>query len=538
MERVMMRRGNNRMNLIRTIVFIIGISIVNRGFTQETVQVYGNQQLDSSMQFMQGFLHGGAGFLDSVAVAKLKPAFWRIGAYALAGSGYQETKRFQPKITVNINDLYMIINAIPSQTQSQPWTGNWMAWDDLVATVANNSLNNNEPVDHWDVWGEPDNFWTGTYDQWIEMYRRTDSILSSILPNPKIIGPEFGFGTCNFSVQPILQFLDSCYSVGVVVSGVSWHEFCQPHEVPLHVQQVRDSLAQRPWLGNLEILIPEYAGPANHTIPGWNVGWLHYLEKSKVDWVSHGCWTETDGANSWSNCEFGLNGLFMYDNQTPQPNYWVHRAYAELDSNRLLTNSTNEKIVALAGKNDFSQEMKIVVGKYDNPNLGQHNTPSNVVIKISNYPYCSGCVIPLVVQRIPSNTVNHSIPLLSPESVFIGTTNVVGDSLEVLINGFVDGDAYILYLNPTLESVLSAINFKEKESEIELYPNPASTQLQVNIKGEESPLLQFYNTFGCLVLELEGSKTSPMNISNLPNGIYFVQSKDSSRKMKRFVKCE
>ncbi|MBK9564212.1 MAG: hypothetical protein IPO37_03155 [Saprospiraceae bacterium] len=216
--------------------------------------------------------------------------------------------------------------------------------------IANNSLTNNEQVDEWDVWGEPDNFWTGTYSQWIEMYRRTDSIITSIIPNAKIIGPEFGFGACNFDINSILQFLDNLYSVGTTISGVSWHEFCNPEDVPIHVQQVRDSLSVRPWLGNLDILIPEYAGPANHTIPYWNVGWLYYFEKSKVDWVSHGCWDENDGTNSWTNCQYGLNGLFMWDNITPQPNYWVHRAYAELDSNRIICNSTHIKTVALAVK--------------------------------------------------------------------------------------------------------------------------------------------------------------------------------------------
>ncbi|MBK9565178.1 MAG: T9SS type A sorting domain-containing protein [Saprospiraceae bacterium] len=504
---------------------------------QEKITIIGNQQLDPNTKFMQGFLHGGSAYLDSVKVAKLKPAFWRIGAYFLAGSGYTETKRFNPKITVNINDLYMIVNNIPSQSLSQPWVGNWASWDNLVTMIANNSLTNNEPVDVWDVWGEPDNFWTGTYSQWIEMYRRTDSIITSIIPNAKIIGPEFGFGACNFDINSILQFLDNLYSVGTTISGVSWHEFCNPEDVPIHVQQVRDSLSVRPWLGNLDILIPEYAGPANHTIPGWNVGWLYYFEKSKVDWVSHGCWDENDGTNSWTNCQYGLNGLFMWDNITPQPNYWVHRAYAELDSNRIICNSTHIKTVALASKNNSNQEMKILIGRYENPNLGSHNASANVEVKITNFPYCSNCTIPLVIQQIPSNNVNYSIPLNSLITTFKGNITFAGDSSSVFLNGFIDGDSYTIYLNPSKGSILTVNEqLKSNSKSFEIYPNPSSSILHVSTISNKEMQFQIFNALGILVKEVTIYLTTQIDISNFANGVYFISVKNQPNQTQKFIK--
>ncbi len=523
-------------NYLKLILILVITSTSQTLIAQDKITIIANQQIDTNTKFMQGFLHGGPGYLDSVKVAKLKPEFWRIGAYFLAGSGYQETKRFNPKIIVNINDLYMIVNNIPSQSQSQPWVGNWAAWDNLVAMIANNSVTNNEPVDEWDLWGEPDNFWTGNYSQWIEMYRRTDSIITSIIPNAKIIGPEFGFATCNFNVVPILQFLDSLYSVGTTLSGVSWHEFCNPHDVPSHVQQVRDSLALRPWLGNLDILIPEYAGPANHTIPGWNVGWLYYFEKSKVDWVSHGCWDETDGTNGWSNCEYGLNGLFMWDNSTPQPNYWVHRAYAELDSIRLVSNSTNLKTIALAGINNTNQGMKILVGRYDNPNLGQHNTTSNVEVKILNYPYCSNCTVPLVVQKIPSNSVSYSIPLTSPITTISSTLTFLGDSAVVNLNGFVDGDACIIYINPSSGSVLTTVDYLPMKQQFKIYPNPTSNLITVGIPNTEKTIIQIYNSLGIIVKEIETNHSTQIDISTLTNGIYFVRNLKFPTQILKFIK--
>ncbi len=536
-----MKNNYQRLNVKRTIlIFLILVINLCRAYNQVNISVYANQELDPKTEFMQGFLHGGSGTVDSVKVSKLKPKFWRIGAYFLSGSGYGETKRFNPKITVNINDLYMIVNNITSQTLSQPWADNWVKWDNLLSMIASNSINNNEPVDVWAVWGEPDNFWTGTYWQWIELYRRTDSILTAFIPNAKIIGPEFGFGTCNFDVNPILQFLDSLYLVGSGVSGVSWHEFCNPHDVLSHVKQVRDSLTVRPWLGNLDILIPEYAGPKNYTIPGWNVGWLFYLEKSKVDWVSHSCWNETDDNVSWSNCEVGLNGLFLSDNFTPQPNYWVHRAYAELNNSRIQTSSTHEKTVALASKENTTQELKIIVGRYDNPNLGSHNSPVHVEFIVENYPYCSNCTMPLVIQRIPSNNVPFSISLNSPETIFSGFVNFTGNTGRILLNNFVDGDVYLLYINPTTNSVLASTMpiTQGKNPFFQFYPNPTSEWISLKFWNtqNENEQIQIFNSMGLLVKEIIASELSPINIYDLPNGLYFIGIKDKHQYMEKLIK--
>lgn len=510
---------------------------IHKTDAQEVITVKSNKTLDTTTKFMQGFLHGGPLYLDSAMVARLKPSYWRIGAYFLAGSGYKETKKFNPKITVNINDLYMIVNKIPSQSQSQPWVGGWTSWDNLVSSIANNSLINKEPVDYWDVWGEPDNFWTGTYSQWIEMYRRTDSIIKSIIPNAKIIGPEFGFGSCNFDVQPIIQFLDNLHSVGTTISAVSWHEFCNPQDVLWHVKQVRDSLAVRTWLGKLEIFIPEYAGPANHTIPGWNIGWFYYLEKSKVDWVSHGCWNESDGVNSWSNCQYGLNGLFMQNNKTPQPNYWVHRAYAELNKIRLETSSSHIKTIALASTDKISKEIKIIVGRYDHPNLGSHNASADVEIKIHSYPYCNNCTIPLVIQRIPSNNVPYSVSLNSPLTTLTGTLTFTNDSARIIIQDFVDGDVYILYINPASGSIL-ALNepIKANSKSFQIFPNPVIETISINLPENQNTQFQIFNSLGMFVKEFSLKQSTQINIEDLNNGIYFICKKNFPQQMQKFIK--
>ena len=491
---------------------------------QENLFIHCNQPADTGIRFMQGFLHGNPAALDSEMVAQLRPEFWRLGAYFLAGSSYEDAARFNPEITINLNDLYMIVNNIPSQTQSQPWQNNWQSWDSLIAAMVSNAVATGSTVDYWDLWGEPDNFWTGSYAQWIEMYRRSDSIIHSIDPAARIVGPEFGFGSCNFSVIPVLNFLDSLHAAGSEVNAVSWHEFCAPEDVPAHVQQVRDSLAVRPWAAGLPILIPEYAGPANSTIPGWNAGWLYYLEKANVDWASHACWNESNGTTSWSNCEHGLNGLFMNDNATPQPNYWVHRAYAEIGNTRVITSSTHTRTVALAGIDSVQQSFHIIAGRYDNPNLGSHNAPANVTVRIRQYPFGSNTTVPLVVQRIPSNNVNYSVPLAAPQTMYTGTLTFTADSADVLLPGFVDGDVYVLYINPAPGSLLDTPALQSSTSALQLVPNPAQHEVMLHWPGAGSGVVTLYTLQGKMRKQITTTGASVMlPLADLPAGVYVVE---------------
>lgn len=503
--------------------------------SQETVNIYAAQQ-DTALKLMQGFLHGGTQHLDSVKVARLKPAFWRLGAYWLAGSDYLSTKRFGPAITVNINDLYMIVNGITSQSQSRPWENQWQDWDNLVEMIVTNSILDNQPIDYWDPWGEPDVFWTGTPAQFIEMYRRTIARIKSIDPNARITGPEFGFADCNFNVQPILWFLDSLHAANTHVDGISWHELCNnPEETPAHVQQLRDSLAKRPWASDMPLHISEYSSPTSATIPGWSAGWLYYLEQARVDWVSHACWNESNGAQQWSNCEKGLNGLFMPDNQTPQPAYWVHRAYAELGQVRLKTASDHPKTIALAGRDDDSKQLTILAGRYDNPMLGQHHAASDLEINIVDYPFCVHCTQKLVIERIPSNDVPWSIPLEAPVPVFSGQVQFNNSMASVLLPAVVDGDAYVLKIQND-EGVPVQEPASIASPEFQVFPTLCSDHINMKSPEHQTCAFDILDTTGRVMLSWTSAGVSSISISGLPAGLYLIRSADIPGLVKRVVR--
>jgi hypothetical protein len=71
-----------------------------------------------------------------------------------------------------------------------------------------------------------------------------------------------------------------------------------------------------------------------------------------------------------------------------------------------------------------------------------------------------------------------------------------------------------------------------------IYPNPASEFLiveQYGVSGKQQQV-QIFNSTGLLVKVVELTGTSQVDISGLPNGLYFIQLKDRSLKARKFIK--
>ncbi|MDD5570879.1 MAG: T9SS type A sorting domain-containing protein [Bacteroidales bacterium] len=263
------------------------------------------------------------------------------------------------------------------------------------------------------------------------------------------------------------------------------------------------------------------------------LGWIYYFEKSKLNWSSRACFDEFDGIQTWDDCWEGLSGMFMRDGNTPQPLYWLCRAYAALNKpGRLVTYQAQPRTVALASKNDANHEMKIIVGRYYSTQMGTQNPPSDVEVKIKNYPYGNNSTQTMVIQKIPAQTVNYSIPLNSPVNVFTGTLTFSADSATIHLNSFADGDAYIVYINPDTNSVLSLKNIFDNSSDnnffVEVYPNPSNGKIIIKA-GTNAELIEIYNLLGKKIFQTSISKPQTKINLDLPNGIYFYKVTDNKQ---------
>lgn len=508
------------------VILSISISTLTSANSQtETIVVDAGSLQDSTTAVMQGFINGGASY-NVPQTVQLNPQFWSFGWDIVADYDY-----ITPSVplvkTASIYSAYMNYFGIGDPMTLQPWTDGYAQWDFFVTGMVNQSIASSRPIDFWSVWGEPDASFSGTPEQYVELFRRTDSIIHSIQPTAKLVGPDL----IHFGIAQLITFADTLHDLGIHPAAYSWHEFGDfPEQMPAHTQQFRDSLLVRPWAGTPEIHIQEYGDPNNRLVPAWAVGWLHYFEQAKVDWASRGCFNESDGVNIWDDCWDGLSGMYMQDGITTQPLYWVHRAYGDLgNTTRITTTNTQPRTVAMAGKNDSNQEMKLLVGRYSSIYQGIPDPSANVNIRIRNYPYGANSTQPILVQRIPAQSSVYSQPLSAPITIINSMVNFIGDSALINLAGFADGDAYVIYINPEPNSILSNESLI-KEFYYSVYPNPASSFVKIQMDGTSIVDLEITNIHGQVIRKKLSDKYGSIYVSTdeLENGIYFVKFLDGA----------
>jgi len=522
---------------LRKSLFYWMVIIQTSVFSQETIAIDADSNSGSFHHYI-GFLHGQTNLatlpngLD--LVQQLKPKFWR-------NANWNNTQLLADTLHVNtelvISDFYADFKG--GYVNAKPWL-NWSEYENFVDTLVDQFLAAGAAPTYWDLWNEPNStvYWTGNIDQFVECVIRTTTILSSIDTTLKLVAPSLGFYSGSF----FEVLLDTLALNGIMLDAISWHEFGLPDSLNNHVLDFRNRLMANPQWGNLEVQINEYSPQETHQIPAYKLGWLYHLEQTNVDWANMACWDNLfDGTTNWSGCGYGLNGLFSFDEQTPLPAYWVHRAYAEMTAgDKLLCTGSDAKTLALSSRMDASQEMRILTGRYYSTYNGTYLPGDNgkdsadVTLTISNYPYLSNGTIPLVIQRIPKgDSIDQHMPLQTPITIYDGTATVVSGSIQLVFDDFLDGDVYYIYLNS--DTILGLQEKMQSGMEFSLFPNPSSNELVIttaNTNGNKT--LELMNCVGQFVKEiaLNGS-TVIIHVTDLPTGIYFLKLGNS---IQRFVK--
>lgn len=503
-------------------LFFVCICILSIQAQTESVIINANSQMDTNTVFMQGFINGGASY-NIPLTQHLKPLHWGFGWDIVADYDYAVPNFTLEKKMASIYSAYMNYYGIGDPLLLQPWTDGYVQWDAFVTGMVNQSISTSRPVDFWSVWGEPDASFSGTPLQYAELFRRTDSLVHAVDPSAKMVGPDF----INYEIDDLLFFIDSLHDLNIHPAAISWHEFGNnPQDIYFHAEEFRDSLISRPFI-NPEIHIQEYGDPDNRQIPGWALGWLYYFEAAKVNWASRACFNEFNGSIWWDDCWQGLSGMYMGDGYTPQPLYWVHRAYAELNENfRLNVTPLQPRTVAMASRNDSNNELKIIVGRHYSQYQGSPDPSATVTIQVRNFPYGNNSTQPMVIQRIPSQVVNFSTPLANPITTFNGNLVFSGDSATITLPGFIDGDVYVIYINPDAGSLLSTEN-EQPSKPIFIIPNPSSGHCIINgLEGFEE--VEVINDVGQVIYaaQVQGNSME-LNMTNSPAGIYYVKARNN-----------
>jgi hypothetical protein len=190
-------------------------------------------------------------------------------------------------------------------------------------------------------------------------------------------------------------------------------------------------------------------GKQVHLSPGWNVGFLYYLEKAEIDRSMRACWWvyTLDPYDYWCDCWAGLNGLLMKDGETPQPSYWIWLRYAQMENEcKLNVMFTDVYTNVIATRNSSSNIVKLLIGRY------LKTTPNDVTINVYDYSFAENAL--MVVEKVPNDPDFYLDPPIAkampdgPELVVNEIVDVIDDSILFNIYDYVDGDAYIITIYP------------------------------------------------------------------------------------------
>jgi hypothetical protein len=409
------------------------------------------------LKLHSGFLHGRdeqqANYNDSLIEA-LNPEEWRLYKY----QSYELAKQNYANITYGLSDHYAWYKG--GFPNADPWN-NWTEYEDFILYVMQvyDNYFPDYPVEYYDIWNEPDHsyFWTGNYNQLLELFYRAYNVVKSYKPDAKVVGPSISwFRPGEGGVEGIVDFLidlDDIY--GVRLDAISWHENggtwydTRPDGIPTRANYLRQQIQYHFQDYSPELHVNEFMGKQVHLSPGWNVGFLYYIEKAEIDRSMRACWWiySTDPYDYWCDCWAGLNGLLMKDGETPLPAYWIWLRHAQMEYEIKLDVSFSDVYTnVISTRNTTSNIVKLLIGRY------LKTSPNDVKINIDDYSFSQYALVR--IEKVPNDPDFYLDPPIAkampegPELISNEIVELIDDSIQINIDDYIDGDAYLITIYP------------------------------------------------------------------------------------------
>ena len=199
-------------------------------------------------------------------------------------------------------------------------------------------------IKYWEIWNEPECtngrrvMWTGTWEQYLELYDVTSKLLKAEFPEIKIGGyASIGFyalkemdpestwcKNCQSYIDLFLQFMQYIKDHNCPMDFFSWHSYDEPKYTALYANYVAEKLKEYGY-GHAEQHLNEWnCGPQNRDKAchaAATAGFLISMQNSPVDigmFYDARCGTSIYG------------GLFNPMTLRPLKSYWVFPAFNEL----------------------------------------------------------------------------------------------------------------------------------------------------------------------------------------------------------------
>ena len=231
-------------------------------------------------------------------------------------------------------------------------------------------------IKYWEIWNEPECtngrrvMWTGTWEQYLELYDVTSKLLKAEFPEIKIGGyASIGFYAlkemdpestwckdCQSYIDLFLQFMQYIKDHNCPMDFFSWHSYDEPKYTALYANYVAEKLKEYGY-GHAEQHLNEWnCGPQNRDKAchaAATAGFLISMQNSPVDigmFYDARCGTSIYG------------GLFNPMTLRPLKSYWAFPAFNELyrRKDQVEAESDTEDLYVVAAAGDPEGAVLIV----------------------------------------------------------------------------------------------------------------------------------------------------------------------------------
>lgn len=260
-------------------------------------------------------------------------------------------------------------------------------------------------IRYWEIWNEPENrpaMWTGTDEQYLQLYQSAATAIKKRFPNVKVGGPAVGFtGTLiNGEFQPgefSVKFLTMCRTNGVPLDFFSWHCYCaDPEELSLRARGIRKMLDSAGFtrteshLNEWNYLPDNDWGPLSRqgTAAGRHRAYAKMAGAPGAAFVAASLLTLQDAPVDvccFYHGELGGFGMFT-DQGAPQKVYQALRAFHDLlaSSSRVRASSSGKAAIG-AGRSADGRQATLLVSNFADPR-------SDAVIRCSGLDRSPGAI--------------------------------------------------------------------------------------------------------------------------------------------------
>jgi xylan 1,4-beta-xylosidase len=226
-----------------------------------------------------------------------------------------------------------------------------------------------DSIQYWEFWNEPEGFWSGTPQQFYELYEKTVRALKSLDPSLKVGGDAKAFPSDDGGYRE--GFIDYCASHRLPLDFYSWHTYANgsadPYDAVRLGKEIREMLDAHGY-PRAESILSEWNLSADFTdaekaeLQGaHNAAYigavLSYLQDTRID---HAHFYRGDSA--WMGL-FDLKGKYF------KTAYAFEAMGKMLDTpNRLPVRGTDTfGYVAIAGRSEDGKTLQILISNYAIP---------------------------------------------------------------------------------------------------------------------------------------------------------------------------